>query len=124
MHLIARIKTILLVTLSFIVISCTSYSKDIEPIHVPLDQYRSLNCEELGHEFGQLFQRRNSLADELDEEAANDQSITAVSAVLFWPAAFALGGNKEQEQEYAQIKGEFDAVIRVGIEKQCNMRPW
>jgi hypothetical protein len=124
MHLIARIKTILLVTLSFIVISCTSYSKDIEPIHVHLDQYRSLNCEELGHEFGQLFQRRNSLADELDEEAANDQSITAVSAVLFWPAAFALGGNKEQEQEYAQIKGEFDAVIQVGIEKRCNMRPW
>lgn len=122
MHNIARIKTILLATSSVIVISCTTYSEDIESIHVPPDQYRSLSCEELGHEFGQLFQRRNTLAAELDKEAANDQSITAVSAVLFWPAAFALGGNKEQE--YAQIKGEFDAVIRAGIEKRCNMRPW
>ena len=119
-----RINTSLLVTLSFIVISCTTYSKDIEPIHVPPDQYRSLNCEELGHEFGQLFQRRNTLADVLDEEAASDQSVTAVSAILFWPAAFTLGGNKELERKYAQIKGEFDAVIRVGIEKRCNMRPW
>jgi hypothetical protein len=121
MHLITRIKTILLATSSVIVISCASSSKDIETIYVSPDQYRPLNCKSLTHELAQLNQRKNTVAAELDKKASNDQGITAVSVILFWPAAFALGGNKEQEQEYARIKGEYDAVIQVGAEKQCNL---
>jgi hypothetical protein len=75
----------------------------------------------LAHELAQLNLRKNTLAAEVDKKAANDEGITAVSAILFWPAAFALGGNKEQEQEYARIKGEYDAVVQVGAEKQCNL---
>jgi len=121
MHLIARIKTILLATSSVIVISCASSSKDIETIYVSPDQYRPLNCKSLAHELAQLNLRKNTLSAEIDKKAANDEGITAVSAILFWPAAFALGGNKEQEQEYARIKGKYDAVVRVGAEKQCNL---
>lgn len=121
MHLIARIKTVLLATSSVIVISCASSSREIEKIYVSPDQYRPLNCKSLAHELAQLNQRKNTVAAQLDKKASNDQGITAVSAILFWPAAFALGGNKEQEQEYARIKGEYDAVIQVGAEKQCNL---
>jgi len=121
MHLIARIKTILLATSSVIVISCASSSKDIETIYVSPDQYRTLNCKSLAHELAQLNQRKNTFALQLDKKAGDDKGITAVSAFMFWPAAFALGGNKEQEQEYARIKGEYDAVVQVGAEKQCNL---
>ena len=121
MHLTARIKTILLATSSVIVISCASSSKDIETIYVSPDQYRPLNCKSLAHELAQLNLRKNTLSAEIDKKAANDEGITAVSVILFWPAAFALGGNKEQEQEYARIKGEYDAVVQVGAEKQCNL---
>lgn len=121
MHLTARIKTILLVTSSVIFMSCASSSKDIETVYVSPDQYRPLNCKSLAHELAQLNLRKNTLSAEIDKKAANDEGITAVSAILFWPAAFALGGNKEQEQEYARIKGEYDAVVQVGAEKQCNL---
>lgn len=121
MHLTARIKTIVLATSSVIVISCASSSKEIETTYISPDQYRPLNCKSLAHELAQLNIRKNTLSAEIDKKAANDEGITAVSAILFWPAAFALGGNKEQEQEYARIKGEYDAVVQVGAEKQCNL---
>ena len=121
MYCKASIKTILLVASSVIVISCASSSKDIETIYVSPDQYRPLNCKSLAHELAQLNQRKNSLAVDLDKKAGNDQGITAVSAIIFWPAVFALGGNKEQEGEYAKIKGEYDAVAQVGVEKKCNL---
>jgi hypothetical protein len=38
---------------------------------------------------------------------------------LFWPAAFALGGNQAQEAEYARLKGEADAIHQAAIAKKC-----
>jgi hypothetical protein len=43
----------------------------------------------------------------------------AVTLFLFWPAAFALGGTKQQEAEYARLKGESDAVQQAVIAKRC-----
>ena len=39
--------------------------------------------------------------------------------VLFWPALFALGGTKQQEAEYARLRGEYDAVQQAAIQKKC-----
>jgi hypothetical protein len=47
--------------------------------------------------------------------------MTAVSLLLFWPAAFALGGNQTVETEYARLKGEYDAVQQAAILKNCNL---
>ena len=47
----------------------------------------------------------------------------AASILLFWPAAFALGGNQAQEAEYARLKGEYDAVEETGIKIKCNLDP-
>lgn len=39
--------------------------------------------------------------------------------VLFWPALFALGGTKQQEADYARLRGEYDAVQQAMIAKKC-----
>ena len=39
--------------------------------------------------------------------------------LLFWPALFALGGTKQQEAEYARLKGEYDALQQAAIVKKC-----
>jgi hypothetical protein len=65
--------------------------------------------------------RANQLAGRLDEAAANDKAIVGLSMLLFWPAAFALGGTKEQEAEFARLKGERDAIEQAMIQKKCAM---
>ena len=46
-----------------------------------------------------------------------------VGLVLFWPALFALGGTKEQEADFARLKGEYDAVQQTMIAKKCATVP-
>jgi hypothetical protein len=61
----------------------------------------------------------NQLGGRLDEAASNDQAITGAGIVLFWPALFFLGGTKQQEAEYARLRGEYDALQSVAIAKKC-----
>jgi hypothetical protein len=46
--------------------------------------------------------------------------LTGVALILFWPAAFALGGTKGQEAEYGRLKGEYDAIIQQANAKKCS----
>ena len=64
--------------------------------------------------------RVKQLGVRLDQAASNDKAIGVVGAVLFWPALFALGGTKQQEAEYARLKGEYDAVSQAQILKKCS----
>ena len=49
----------------------------------------------------------------------NDTVTTTVGMVLFWPSLFFLGGTKEQESQYAQLRGEYQALEQVSIQKKC-----
>lgn len=72
----------------------------------------------LANELDRLQVRTNNLGMRLDEAASNDQGLMAVSLLLFWPAAFALG-NKQQEAEYGYLRGQVDAVQQASIVKKC-----
>ena len=63
--------------------------------------------------------RVTALGGRLDEAASNDKMLMGAGLLIFWPALFALGGTKEQEAEYARLKGESDAVTQSMIQKKC-----
>ena len=48
--------------------------------------------------------------------------INGAGLILFWPALFFIGGTKEQEVENASIKGEYDALDKVEIQKNGLIR--
>ena len=77
----------------------------------------------LAQEAQRIHARSAQLAGRLDEAASNDQAIMGVGLVLFWPALFALGGTKEQEADFARLKGEYDAVQQTMIAKKCATAP-
>jgi hypothetical protein len=114
--------TLLLITL-VITISCASSSKKTGTSYVSPTQYQSYSCEQLAQELYRLGQRKTDLAGNLDKAVSHDKSLTAVSVPLFWPAAFALGGNEAQEAEYARLKGEYEAVDESAIKMKCNISP-
>ena len=98
---------------------CSTASKDIAAVSVSPLQYQSYDCEQLTGESNRLQTRITQLGGRLDEAASNDKAITGVGMILFWPALFAPGGTKEQEAEYARIKGEYDAIQQAAISKKC-----
>lgn len=46
----------------------------------------------------------------------------AVSLILFWPAVFFIDGDSPQAQEYAELKGRFNALEEAAIEKECGLK--
>ena len=109
-----------LVSAAVLLTGCATASKDISALSVSPLQYNSYECTQLEAENARLTARIAQLGGRLDEAASNDKAIMTVGMILFWPALFALGGTKEQEAEYAKIKGEYDALQQAAIAKMCS----
>jgi hypothetical protein len=54
-----------------------------------------------------------------DKQRTNDGLATAAAVVVFWPAAFFVGGDKQTAAELSQMKGQMDAVEQASIAKKC-----
>lgn len=111
----------LTVAASFGLVGCATSSKDIASSYVSPVQYQGYDCEQIAAENQRLAARVTQLGGRLDEASANDKAIMGVGLVLFWPALFALGGTKQQEAEYARLKGEHDALQQASVAKKCGV---
>lgn len=107
------------VTLLAFLGACSTASKDISAAYVSPMQYQAYDCQQLVAESQRIQSRYQELGGRLDQAASNDKALVGVGMILFWPALFALGGTKQQEAEYARLKGEYDAVHQTSIQKRC-----
>lgn len=107
------------VAISLILGGCATASGDIAATYTSPIQYQGYDCQQLTSESKRIQARVTQLGARLDEAASNDKAIMGVGLVLFWPALFALGGTKQQEADYARLKGEYDAVQEALIAKKC-----
>ena len=98
---------------------CATSSKDVATSYVSPVQFQSYDCMQLQSEAVRIQSRVGQLGGRIDEAAANDKAIAGVGIILFWPALFALGGNKQQEAEFGRLKGEYEAIQQSSIEKKC-----
>jgi len=114
-------RAILSLSLPAFLAACSTASKDITAAYVSPMQYQSYDCQQLTAESQRIQSRYLELGGRLDQAASNDKTLVGVGMILFWPALFALGGTKQQEAEYARLKGEHDAVQQTSVQKRCGM---
>ena len=105
-----------------IVNACSKSSKEIVSLYVSPLEYADYSCDQIKSEMIRVSTKVRTLTGELDENKENDQMITGAGIILFWPALFFIGGTKEQEAEYARLKGEHEALDKVAIQKNCIVR--
>lgn len=110
---------ILAVSMSMVLSGCATASRDIPVAYVSPMQYQAYDCEQLASEIQRIHSRVVQLGGRLDTAASNDKALVGVGVLLFWPALFALGGTKQQEADYARLKGEYDATQQSAILKKC-----
>lgn len=111
--------TALTVSMAVLMGACSTASQNITSEYVSPVQYQGYDCQQLAQEAQRILIRVKQLGVRLDQAAQNDKTIGVVGAVLFWPALFALGGTKQQEAEYSRLKGEYEAVDQMQIQKKC-----
>ena len=101
---------------------CASSSSDVRASYVSPLQYQSYTCQQISAEAARVSSRAAEVAGVQDTKRTNDQVATGVAIVVFWPAAFLVGGDGQAAAKLARLKGEYEALEKISIEKNCNMQ--
>ena len=100
---------------------CAQKSDQIAASYISHHTFNLLSCQQIGQEAQRLSSRVAQATATQDRKAANDSAVTAVSLVLFWPAAFMIRGNGESAAELGRLKGEMQAIEQANIQKNCGI---
>lgn len=102
--------------------ACASHPDTIKAAYVSPEKYKEHDCQQIRAEAERVSARVAELHKDLKVKADNDAGQMAVGLVLFWPALFLLeGGDGPEAQEYAQLKGEKEALEAASNEKSCGV---
>jgi len=101
---------------------CASKSSEITAAYVSPITYQSYNCQQLGMEAQAISAKAAELAGAQDQKRTNDQIATGVAIVVFWPAAFFVGGDGQVAAQLSQLKGQLNAVEQASIQKKCGIQ--
>ena len=101
---------------------CASKSAEITPTYVSPVMYQSHTCKQLAQEAEGVSARAAQVSGAQDAKRTNDQVATGVAIVVFWPAAFLVGGDGPMAAELAQLKGQMVAIEQASIQKKCGIQ--
>lgn len=116
-----KLSTILFTT-ACVLTACAKATNEIPAAYVSPMQYGSYSCKQIEMEMQTVASRVSEVGGRVDKSASNDSTKMAVGMILFWPTLFFLDGDTPQAAEYARLKGEFDALEKAAIQKNCRIK--
>lgn len=116
-------KQFLLYLLACLILSgCAKSTNEIQAQYVSPMAYQGYSCKQMQMEMQSLSQRVSEVSGQVNKTASNDNAQMGIGLVLFWPALFFLDGDTPQANEYARLKGEFEALEKAAIQKECGFK--
>lgn len=102
--------------------ACASSPDKIEAAYVSPLKYKDYDCDQIAMEMDHVERRTNELYARLKKESSADKWQMGIGLVLFWPALLGLeGGDGPEATEYAQLKGEYEALRENSVQKKCGI---
>ena len=99
---------------------CAQKSSSIKATYVSPIVYEKYSCRQLGQEVNRISQRVAVISGQQDKKATNDAVATTAGVIIFWPALFFLAAGDDQKVEIGQLKGRYNAIRSVAIQKRCS----
>jgi hypothetical protein len=109
--------TIATITLAALA-GCATAPDQIAASYVSPTAFAGMSCAALNVEAQRLNAKLASATGEQAQQADNDAAMTAVALILFWPAAFFIGGD-DQAPAIAQMRGEAEAIRAAARARGC-----
>jgi hypothetical protein len=79
--------------------------------------YENLSCRQIAEEAARVSRRAAEVAGVQDSQATKDSVVTGVAIVVFWPAAFFVGGDRQSAAELGRLKGD---PVKQGLVSSLN----
>ena len=115
-------KISIVLVVSILLIGCASNPDKIDAAYVSPLKYKDYDCDQIAMEMDYVGKRTTELYHRLKKERKADNWQMGVGLVLFWPTLFALeGGDGPEATEYAQLKGEHEALRQNSVERKCDI---
>jgi len=117
-----RIFVLCVLVSSTLFMSCAKKSENVAASYISPLAYEQFSCRQLAEEAGRVSQRAGELSGVQDRKRTGDIVATTAAVIVFWPAAFLVTGDDAQTAELARLKGEFEAIQKVSVQKACATR--
>ena len=118
-----NIKSFVVLLLVTFLVGCATAPEKLGTTYVSPLQYKDYTCDQIGMEMQRVSRKVAELRGTLDKDASNDAAQMGIGLILFWPALFFLeGGDGVNAAQYSQLKGEFEALEQVAIQKDCGIK--
>ena len=102
--------------------SCSTNPNKIDAAYVSPLKYRDYDCAQIAMEMDYVGQRTTKLYQRLKADNTADKWQAGVGLLLFWPSLLLVeGGDGPEAAEYAQLKGEFEALRDNSVQRKCNI---
>lgn len=103
---------------------CAAHPDSIGLTYTSPLKYQDYTCKQIGAELDRVGQQVADLTGQQRRQATKDAWAFGVGLVLFWPALFFMIG-EDKKEELAALKGEYDALQKVAVQKECgfDMKP-
>ena len=99
-------------------VGCAKRPDQIAAQYTSSGPYEQMSCQRLSEEMLRVSREVSMLTGRQNSAADRDAVATGVGLVLFWPALFFLAGS-DAEGELSRVKGEYDAIERARIRRNC-----
>jgi hypothetical protein len=114
-----KIIALLLIPMLALLSACASAPDQVAASYVSPTGYSGMSCNALNIEAHNVAQRLTVATGQQSKAASSDAALTAVSLILFWPAAFFISGDSATSAELARLKGETEAIRSAATRKGC-----
>lgn len=98
---------------------CAEQAQRVPATYIPSIVYRGANCQELYNERVTLAGYVRHVTAEQRKVAQSDAVFFTTSALIFWPAIFALPISVDQSAQLASARGHYDAISKAMVEQGC-----
>ena len=114
---------VITVVTSSLLSACAVSPKKIEAIYVSPLKYAKHDCDQIAMEMDHVGRRTQELYRRLKHESDTDRWQGILGLLVFWPSLLFLEGkNSLEANEYAQMKGEYEALRQNAVEKKCSIQ--
>jgi len=117
-------RSFVIVALGTALAGCASSSAEISATYVSPVMYQSYTCQQLAMEAQAVTTRAGAVSGAQDQKRSNDALATAAAVVVFWPAAFFVGGNGQTAAELGSGLIDQSQKMTVAAMQMADMKVW
>lgn len=113
--------TIAAVAASIALAGCAQRTHEIQSAYVSPKEYSEHTCEQLAEERGAIIAKAKEIGDLQEENADADAAFVAGFLLISMPLLIGTAFTKDRADEFATLKGKYEAVDRAQYEKNCDV---